>query len=617
MFARYCANLFFIVVAMFCHSATAGPVVRVDAMSPGANVQTVVDTIAAPIEKQVTGVENARWLRSRSRNDGSYSLLVAFEEGIDPHLAQALVRERVKLAMPILPAAAVQRGITVSFATLPGRILVLRSADLRYDAQYLYNLARLNVLDQVQRAPSVGRVELVGPSALALHVYVDAEKLSAPAITIVDVKDALSSALADQPEGTELDLDRLQQTVLKTMPGGKKLHLSDVARLQVTGGKADGFAHLSGMPAVAVAIWPAVDNLSAAGAAELSNRVTSIRSQFPEGVRLDDFYSGEQLSNKNAPVEFWSVEASFPATMTLEQTARSLDKVEAGLRQIPGVKATLVLSQDPFAAFQRDPCIILRFEGITARDRNRVREDIRRHLHDIPGIAARIAHLPPGGENDALEMALVGKQSSDFAGRSQSAAALAQRLRKDKELVDVWCDAGSESPSALVELNREDASAAGVRLADIFANLQAMEGIEVGHVQRLQQNLPVRLELDLTCTAPELRFGKSLEVKLSLDSSGKHSFEKVASIKVHGKDGKLIAIEKLCKVREVFEPSHLDRFNLDPMVELYALPAAGASPAQVWATCVRAAAEVGKEPGLPAVSRLQWLSSRPEPKAQN
>jgi multidrug efflux pump subunit AcrB len=568
------------------------PVVTVEAVYPGAVAQTVADTIAAPIEQQVNGVENARWLRSRSENGGRYRLRIEFAKGTDPDMAKVLVQNRVSLAMPVLPQETAQAGITVSFDAPPARILALRSSDARREAQYLGNLASSRVLKQLQQVPSVGSVELVVNPQPVVHVCVDLEKLSAPALTILDVKNRLKLELDDQPKGVDGDIEGLRQIVLKTTPGGSVIRLRDVARVQLVGGEATRFILLDGRPAVAVVVRSAVGPLAPAGETELRRQLTTIQLQLPKGVSLDEFFSCDQRGGeKGAGADYWSIETTFPPGASLERNAQLLSTVEADLRHTPGVKSTLTLSENPFTAFRDGPCILLRFEGAAARERNGVMADIRRRLNSVKDFAIRIRHLSPqGGADETMDMAIVGPEADLLR---KCAHALVERLRKHKDLIDISLDT-AESPSPFINVDREDAARAGVDLHELSATLQAYGGIEVGRFRQ---------------------FGASLPVKLEIDVPGNGAFEKLASVKVRGVDGKLFAISQIARVRKRSEPWHVDRLNLDPMVHLYAAPVAGVSTAQAWATCKRAATEVRKELGLREEYRLHWISPRQEPRA--
>src|SRR5262245_48216636 len=118
------------------------PTVEVFANYPGANAQVVTDTVGAPIEQQVNGVENMMYMSSQSTNDGSYTLTVTFHPGTDLNLAQVLVQNRVALAQPILPDLVKRRGVTVKKKS-PSILMIvnLYSPDESRDSLYLSNYA--------------------------------------------------------------------------------------------------------------------------------------------------------------------------------------------------------------------------------------------------------------------------------------------------------------------------------------------------------------------------------------------------------------------------------------------------------------------------------------------
>src|SRR6266404_4908979 len=118
------------------------PTVLVTALYPGANAQTVQDTVAAPIEAQVSGVEGMMYMSSQCTNDGAYSLTVTFRLGMDSDMAQVLVQNRVSLALPVIPALVQREGISVKKMT-PNTLMIVNlvSPDGRYPDTYLSNYA--------------------------------------------------------------------------------------------------------------------------------------------------------------------------------------------------------------------------------------------------------------------------------------------------------------------------------------------------------------------------------------------------------------------------------------------------------------------------------------------
>src|SRR5207245_1686605 len=126
------------------------PTVLVTALYPGANAETVRDTVAAPIEEQVSGVEGMTYMSSQSTNDGAYTLTVTFKLGMDSDMAQVLVQNRVSLALPVIPPLVQTEGINVRKMS-PSTLMIvnLTSPDKRYDSLFLSNYATIYLKDEL------------------------------------------------------------------------------------------------------------------------------------------------------------------------------------------------------------------------------------------------------------------------------------------------------------------------------------------------------------------------------------------------------------------------------------------------------------------------------------
>ncbi|MGH7212476.1 MAG: efflux RND transporter permease subunit, partial [Acetobacteraceae bacterium] len=137
------------------------PTVSVTTRYPGASAQTVIDTVALPIEQQVNGVQDMLYMQSTSASDGSYSLIVTFKIGTDLNFAQVLVQNRVAAALASLPQAVQAQGVTVQQkSTAVLQFVTLTSPDGRYDSLFLANYATINLKDQLSRLPGVGNVNI-------------------------------------------------------------------------------------------------------------------------------------------------------------------------------------------------------------------------------------------------------------------------------------------------------------------------------------------------------------------------------------------------------------------------------------------------------------------------
>src|SRR6202011_3806686 len=168
------------------------PSIMVQCNYPGADANVVADSVAAPIEQQVNGVEGMLYMVSQSNNDGSYNLTVTFKPGVNLNLAQVLVQNRVNLAVPLLPDVVKQTGVTTRKRS-PDILLIVsvNSPDGRYDQLYLSNYATIQIKDELARVDGVGDVFLFGQQDYSMRIWVDPEKLSARNLTAGDVVAAL------------------------------------------------------------------------------------------------------------------------------------------------------------------------------------------------------------------------------------------------------------------------------------------------------------------------------------------------------------------------------------------------------------------------------------------
>ena len=168
------------------------PTVIVSCSYPGASADVVADCVAAPIEQQVNGVEGIMYMTSQCANDGSYSLTITFQQGIDVNVAQVLVQNRVNLAVPSLPEVIRQTGVTTrkrSPDILMG--LAIYSPDGRYDQLYLSNFATIQVKDELARLYGVGDITIFGQQDYSMRVWLDPEQLATRSISAGDVANAL------------------------------------------------------------------------------------------------------------------------------------------------------------------------------------------------------------------------------------------------------------------------------------------------------------------------------------------------------------------------------------------------------------------------------------------
>ena len=160
------------------------PTIFVMANYPGANAETMANTVATPIEEQINGVEDMLYLSAQCASDGSMRLAVTFKVGTNPNMAQVLVQNRVDLALPRLPDVVRQLGVTVRKRSPTIAMLIsLVSPSGKYNAVYLSNYAYLHVQDVLRRLPGVGDTIIFGARDYAIRIWLDPDKVSARNLT--------------------------------------------------------------------------------------------------------------------------------------------------------------------------------------------------------------------------------------------------------------------------------------------------------------------------------------------------------------------------------------------------------------------------------------------------
>ncbi|MSQ94275.1 MAG: efflux RND transporter permease subunit [Gemmataceae bacterium] len=282
------------------------PTVEVSAIYPGANAKVVENTVAAPIEQQVNGVEGMMYMSSQCTNDGSYNLTVTFHQGVDLNIAQVLVQNRVALAQPILPDLVKRRGVTVKKKS-PNVLMIvnLYSPDGSRDSLYLSNYATIQLKDELSRLQGVGDISYIGQRDYSMRVWLDPGKMSFRQLTANDVVNAVAAqnvqVAAGQlgqpptPSGqafqyTMTTIGRLAnpeefgEMILKTNPAGGIVRLRDVATIELGAQGYDQSCSMDGKPSVALSIYQLPGSNALKVATSVRAKVDELKSRFPKGV---------------------------------------------------------------------------------------------------------------------------------------------------------------------------------------------------------------------------------------------------------------------------------------------------------------------------------------------
>ena len=293
----------------------APPTIVVRASYPGANAETVAQTVATPIEQEVNGVEDMLYMSSYSTSDGAMTLTITFALGTDLDQANVLVQNRVSVALPRLPVEVRALGVTTRKSS-PDLMMVVHmlSPDESYDQLYISNYALLRVRDQLVRLPGVGDITVFGVREYSLRVWLDPSKLSTYSLTTGDVVAALQEQniqvaggalgappapdgaafqLSVQTQGRFDDVRQFREIIVKAEEG-RLVRLQDVARLELGARDYVTNSYLNGKPAIAIGIFqrPGTNALDAAAA--VISRMNELKKDFPAGIDYTIVYNPTQ-----------------------------------------------------------------------------------------------------------------------------------------------------------------------------------------------------------------------------------------------------------------------------------------------------------------------------------
>ncbi|HUB14174.1 MAG TPA: multidrug efflux RND transporter permease subunit [Acetobacteraceae bacterium] len=287
------------------------PTVQVTTRYPGASAETVMNTVAQPIEAQVNGVQGMLYMQSTSTSDGSYTLTVTFNIGTDLNFAQVLVQNRVSSALAALPQSVQAQGVVVQQrSTSILQIITLTSPGGRYDSLFLSNYATINLVDSLARIPGVGNVNVFGVGQYSMRIWLDPEQLKARGLNPQDVINAVQAqsqqvtggqvgtppAPADQAfqytvnvEGRLADPTAFGNIVVKAAngSGGQLTRVKDVARVELGAQAYSQTFRANGQPAAGVAIFQAPDANALAVATAVRARMAELARAFPQGLSWD------------------------------------------------------------------------------------------------------------------------------------------------------------------------------------------------------------------------------------------------------------------------------------------------------------------------------------------
>lgn len=282
------------------------PQVVVTATYAGASSDVIEDTIAAPVEAQLNGVENMIYMSSTSQN-GSYKLTLYFAIGSDPDMAVVNVQNQLQLVTPRLPEEVRRYGLSVKKSTGgPGLMMIsVNSPTHTYDSLYIANYASIYIKDELARIKGVGTVSVFGSSDYSMRIWLDAVKMANLGVTVAEVNAAIQGQNTQVPagdlgvepmknkqmikltmrtQGRLKDVSQFEDIIVRSKPDGSQIKLKDIARVELGAESYSFFSRIGGKDSAIISI----SQLPEANAIDLSNKITAkmkeLSKGFPQGI---------------------------------------------------------------------------------------------------------------------------------------------------------------------------------------------------------------------------------------------------------------------------------------------------------------------------------------------
>ena len=291
----------------------APPTVSIRATYPGASAEVLAETVAAPIEQEVNGVDDMLYVVSQAVGDGTLSINVVFKPGTNIDTAQVLVQNRVSVAIPRLPQDVQRLGVVVRKAS-PDLMMVVHmiSPDGSRDQQYISNYATLYIKDMLARVDGVGDVNIVGARDYSMRIWLDPAKVAARNLTAGDVVAALRAAnlqvaagainqppaaspgafqLSVQTLGRLKDVDQFGAIVVRADSNGGYIRIRDIGRVELGAADYTVNAYLNNKTATAITIYQRPGSNALATATAIRNAMDGAKRHFPAGIDYSIVYN--------------------------------------------------------------------------------------------------------------------------------------------------------------------------------------------------------------------------------------------------------------------------------------------------------------------------------------
>ena len=285
------------------------PTVIISASYPGANAETVMESLATPIEQELSGIEHLLYYQSQSANDGTLAITLTFDIGCDLDIAAVEVQNRLKRAEPRLPEEVIRQGMSVEkrMSNFLG-IFTLQSDNPEHDIVFLSNYATIYMVDALKRVPGVGEVMVFGGKDYSMRIWVDPDRLALKGLTMTEVAAAIreqnglyaAGRIGAKPNDNVLEFtfpviapgrldspEQFEEIILRAEPDGSMVKVKDIGRVELAAQSYDTIGRLNGKLATFIMATqqPGANALSTMRGLDAAIKLLS--KNFPKGVQCD------------------------------------------------------------------------------------------------------------------------------------------------------------------------------------------------------------------------------------------------------------------------------------------------------------------------------------------
>ena len=281
----------------------APPTVQVNASYPGANAETIVESVIIPIEEQINGVEGMKYITSSASNNGTASIQVFFEQGYDPDIAAVNVQNRVARANAVLPSEVIRSGVTTTKAQNSALLYAgIYSTNPDFDDTFLQNYLNINVKPELQRINGVGDVSVFGGKDYAMRVWLDPAKMANYGLVPADVTAAIGEQSLEAAAGSlgqnagesfeyvltyggrYKTVEEYADVIIKAQENGELLRLKDVGTVELGAQSYSSLSRSKGYPALSFGVFQTPGSNAQDIIEEIYGKLDEMKKDFPEGV---------------------------------------------------------------------------------------------------------------------------------------------------------------------------------------------------------------------------------------------------------------------------------------------------------------------------------------------